>query len=152
MPCGKFDSINQKHYPDLVVPRHQYGISALVFQTSFGGEASGSVAKCRLFSEATNFADRRLFWLELNSALGLVWFSNLQLHWKFLRLFETIRARVFFCFVFLARALFYGARRKNKPVKIAKNDFRYPLEPRYIEGPRDLGFVISRSFSMCYYY
>ena len=57
--------------------------------------------------------------------------------------------REFFFFVFLARALFYGARRKNKPVKIAKNDFRYPLEPRYIEGPRDLGFVISRSFSIC---
>ena len=32
--------------------RHQYGISALVCQTSFGGETSGSVAKCRLFSQA----------------------------------------------------------------------------------------------------
>ena len=31
-----------------VVTRHQYGISALVSQTSFGGETSGSVAKCRL--------------------------------------------------------------------------------------------------------
>ena len=29
-----------------------YGISALVSQTSFGGETSGSVAKCRLFSQA----------------------------------------------------------------------------------------------------
>ena len=28
-----------------VVTRHQYGISALVSQTSFGGEISGSVAK-----------------------------------------------------------------------------------------------------------
>ena len=36
----------------LVVTRHQYGISALVTQTSFGGETSGSVAKCRLFSQA----------------------------------------------------------------------------------------------------
>ena len=35
-----------------VVPRHQYGISALVSQTSFGGETSGSVARCRLFSKA----------------------------------------------------------------------------------------------------
>ena len=35
-----------------VVTRHQYGISALVSQTSFGGETSGSVAKCRLFSQA----------------------------------------------------------------------------------------------------
>ena len=32
--------------------RHQYGISALVSQTSFSGETSGSVAKCRLFSQA----------------------------------------------------------------------------------------------------
>ena len=31
--------------------RHQYGISALVSQTSFGGETSNSVAKCRLFSQ-----------------------------------------------------------------------------------------------------
>ena len=35
-----------------VVTRHQYGIFALVSQTSFGGETSGSVAKCRLFSQA----------------------------------------------------------------------------------------------------
>ena len=35
-----------------VVTRHQYGISVLVSQTSFGGETSGSVAKCRLFSRA----------------------------------------------------------------------------------------------------
>ena len=35
-----------------VVTRHQYGIPALVSRTSFGGETSGSVAKCRLFSQA----------------------------------------------------------------------------------------------------
>ena len=35
-----------------VVKRHQYGISALVSQTSFGRETSGSIAKCRLFSQA----------------------------------------------------------------------------------------------------
>ena len=35
-----------------VMTRHQYGISALVSQTSFGGETSDSVAKCRLFSQA----------------------------------------------------------------------------------------------------
>ena len=38
-----------------VVKRHQYGISVLVSQTSFGGETSGSVAKCRLFSQAIYF-------------------------------------------------------------------------------------------------
>ena len=36
-----------------VVTRHQYGISALVFQTSFRGETVGAVAKCRLFSQAS---------------------------------------------------------------------------------------------------
>ena len=35
-----------------VEARNQYGISALVSQTSFGGKTSGSVAKCRLFSQA----------------------------------------------------------------------------------------------------
>ena len=51
MPCGKFDSTNQKHYPDLGSVHHRYGISVLVSQMSFGGETSGSVAKCRLFSQ-----------------------------------------------------------------------------------------------------
>ena len=57
-----------RHYPDLggasdwlnqisraawpLMTRHQYGISALVSQTSFGGETSWKVAKCRLFSQA----------------------------------------------------------------------------------------------------
>ena len=36
-----------------VVMRHQYGISGLVSQTSFGGETSGGVPKCPLFSQAT---------------------------------------------------------------------------------------------------
>ena len=36
-----------------VVTRHQYGISALVSQTSFRGETVNCVAKCRLFSQAT---------------------------------------------------------------------------------------------------
>ena len=35
-----------------VVTRHQYGISALVSQTSFRGETSGGVMKSRLFSQA----------------------------------------------------------------------------------------------------
>ena len=35
-----------------VVTRHQYGISVLISQTPFGGETSGSVAKCRLFFQA----------------------------------------------------------------------------------------------------
>ena len=39
-----------------VVTRHQYGISALVSQTSFGEETSGGVARCRLFSQAKKIA------------------------------------------------------------------------------------------------
>ena len=35
-----------------IVTRHQYGISALVPQTLFGGETSAYVAKCQLFSQA----------------------------------------------------------------------------------------------------
>ena len=53
MPRGKFDSTNQKHYPDLGSDASSVWNSALVSQTSFGGETSGSVAKCRLFSEAS---------------------------------------------------------------------------------------------------
>ena len=39
------------------VTHHQYGISALVSQTSFVGESSGSVAKCLLFSQAIKMMD-----------------------------------------------------------------------------------------------
>ena len=35
------------------VTRHQYGISALISQTSFRGETSGGVVKCRLLSQAS---------------------------------------------------------------------------------------------------
>ena len=35
-----------------VVTRHQYGISAPVPQTSFGGQTSGCVVKCRPFLQA----------------------------------------------------------------------------------------------------
>ena len=36
-----------------VVTLHQYGISALVPQTSSRGETTGGIAKCRLFSQAS---------------------------------------------------------------------------------------------------
>ena len=43
---------NLGHYhPDLVVTRHQYGISALVSQTSLHGETSDGGGECRLFSQ-----------------------------------------------------------------------------------------------------
>ena len=43
---------NQSEALPLSVTRHQYGISTPVPQRSFGGKTSGSVAKCRLFSQA----------------------------------------------------------------------------------------------------
>ena len=43
---------NQKHYTDLRGDMSSHGISELVSQTSFTGETSGDVTKCRLFSQA----------------------------------------------------------------------------------------------------
>ena len=58
VPRGKFYSTNQIWK----VTRHQHGISALVSQTSFSGEISGSVAKCLLFSQVkTRILENSLF-------------------------------------------------------------------------------------------
>ena len=53
-----------------VVTRYQYGISAPVSQTSFGGETSGSVAKSRLFSQAAT-CDRQdeIFVIQVSNIL-----------------------------------------------------------------------------------
>ena len=40
--------------------RHQYEISSVISQTSFGGETSGGVAKGRLFSRQANSLTRVL--------------------------------------------------------------------------------------------
>ena len=50
--CKKIPT-NEKRYQDLGSERHQYGISALVTQTSFCEVSSGGLAKRRLFSQAT---------------------------------------------------------------------------------------------------
>ena len=50
-----------------VVKRHQYGISALVSQTSFRGKTTGSVAKCRLFSQATRVSNTNVLEEQLNA-------------------------------------------------------------------------------------
>ena len=42
-----------------VLMRRQYGISAVVSQTSLGGETSDNIAKCWLFSQAKHFPDIR---------------------------------------------------------------------------------------------
>ena len=72
---------------------HQYGISVLFFQTSFGGETSGSMAKCRLFSQARWQAGKErvallsfplMACLSLSCSLALTslatWNGNLD-HW-----------------------------------------------------------------------
>ena len=41
-----------------VVTRHQYEVSALLSQTSFGWETSGSIAKCQLFSQARSAPEK----------------------------------------------------------------------------------------------
>ena len=61
MRRGNFLSINQKHYQDLGSARHQYGISALVTQSSFCEGSSGDLAKRRLFSQATTYANNVIF-------------------------------------------------------------------------------------------
>ena len=43
--------------PHWVVTHHQYGISALVSQTSFHRETVGGIVKCHLFSQATVMAE-----------------------------------------------------------------------------------------------
>ena len=45
-----------------VVTRHQYGISALVSQTSFRREISSGFATCRLFSQAIIFVVLGVLW------------------------------------------------------------------------------------------
>ena len=55
-----------------VVSRHQYGISALVSQTSFRGETSGGVAKCRLFSQV-------MLYSVILKVKTLIWIAELYL-------------------------------------------------------------------------
>ena len=79
--------------------------------------------------------------------LGLVWFSNLQLHWKFQRLFETIRVGAFF--VLFLRELFFKESEETQTRKNRKNVIPCPVDPRYIKGPRDLVSLYRlRSFSI----
>ena len=68
MPRGNFLSTNQKHYQELGSARHQYGISALVSQTSFCEGSTGDLAKRRLFSQASLELQQRIASLETQLA------------------------------------------------------------------------------------
>ena len=49
----KYAASNQKHYPDPVLTRISMEFLG-VFQTSFRGETSGGIVKCRLFSQVSS--------------------------------------------------------------------------------------------------
>ena len=66
-----------------VVTCHQCGISVLISQMSFGGETSGSVAKCRLFSQATKGAIKVKRVVQV-SCLLLMNFQGFSQHLKLL--------------------------------------------------------------------
>ena len=70
-----------------VVTIHQYGISALFSQTSFGGKNSGSVAKCRLFSQAK-------LQVNLTSTLPFVLCTNCTCNGRFARFFSISSLRL----------------------------------------------------------
>ena len=56
-----------------VITRHQYGISAIVSQTSFRGETSAGVGKCRLIFQAIVLSHKTFKWKKF--ILGKVSFS-----------------------------------------------------------------------------
>ena len=76
-----------------VVTRHQYEISALVCQMSFGGETSAGVTKCRLFSQA-NQPKETLYYAILSQCFR---FPNkccaLSRHWIYRLLLELLPCR-----------------------------------------------------------
>ena len=55
-------TINQKHYPNLGSDVSSVWNFCLISQKSFGGKTSGSVAKCRLFSQATWSSTKTVIW------------------------------------------------------------------------------------------
>ena len=65
------------------VTRHQYGISVLVCQTSFRGETSCGVTRCRLFSRANGF------WLECRDAF--LHFETIAFKWVSLHMKSSLK-------------------------------------------------------------
>ena len=54
-----------------VVTHHQYWISALVSQTSFGGETIVSLTKCWLFSQANKIPVVEILWIKVQQKIEL---------------------------------------------------------------------------------
>ena len=86
-----------------LVTRQQYGISALVSQTTFGGQTSGSVAKCRLFYQANLTVILQCF--------ALVWLTVLP------RL-ANARCKSFSCWCFFGGNTANIALTKLSPVNV----------------------------------
>ena len=63
-----------------LVKRYQCGISALVSQMSLGVEVSGSVAKCRLFSQATWQPLTKIISAQAEHMMSTLWQVNLYLN------------------------------------------------------------------------
>ena len=111
VPREKFDSTNQKHYPDMKSDAlTAYGISALVSQTLFGGQTCGSVAKCRLFSQVIEFpanSNRFSFPFRvpvtevlLYVSSHLNWIPKIMVQFCYLRLYlgiENVSRRLLLC-------------------------------------------------------
>ena len=55
--CRSWNLLQPIRSTTLGSTRHQYGISALVSQTSFRGETNTGVAKCRLFSQVGYYTE-----------------------------------------------------------------------------------------------
>ena len=70
-----------------VVTHHHYGISALVYQTSFGGETSGSIAKCLLFSQANLI----LLWVDNWFLMPLLKSQTPKNFWSIFRVYFQAR-------------------------------------------------------------
>ena len=101
-----------------VVTRHQYGISALVSQTSFGGETSGSITKCHLSSQAK------------------LLFNGGCINWGQLKTTNKINRN---CYRINKNENFWLHQIKKSQVFI--NPLKFPINP-----PLDLGLFISNTF------
>ena len=60
MSLEKFTLKDQKQYPDLGSEHYQYGISAVVAQTSFHRATSDGIIKCQLFCQDTSLHEGAL--------------------------------------------------------------------------------------------
>ena len=130
-----------------VVTRHKYGISVLVSQTSFCGETSGSIAKCRLFSRLNCRIPYHLFachWIRIASIVlcfvlqrtptnenngGTEW-RGIQQLLRFLRLRNFIPNRIDKLFNIISVSC--NACRDNKTISRSTNNVTVCLNNKLI--------------------